>query len=91
MPPKKDAAKDTRSPIERFYDNQVRELVSRHPDEEVRDQVEGAFKAPPAKPDDVDLWFETNFHRAPVSHDTQLYSQLHAMKAQLRLVVGEQA
>lgn len=88
---KKDAAaKDTRSALERFYDNQVRELVSRHADEEVRDQVENAFKEPPANPDDVDLWFEKHFHAAPVSHDTQLYSQLYAMKAQLRLIVGEQ-
>lgn len=87
---KKDATKDIRSALERFYDNAVRELVDRHADEEVREQVAAAFKAPPANPDEVDPWFLKHFHQAPVAHDTQLFSQLHAMKAAIRIAVGDQ-
>lgn len=82
--------KDTRTALERFYDNQVRELVDREADEAVREQVAAAFQAPPASPDDVDPWFEKHFHQPPVAHNTQLYSQLHAMKASLREIAGQQ-
>lgn len=83
--------KDTRSPIERFYDDQVRELASHQANEAVRDQVAAAFKAPPTTADGVDAWFEENFQHAPVSHDTQLYNQLYALKAQLREIFAEKA
>lgn len=80
---------DDRTPMQRFYDNQVRELADRQT-EEARAQIEAAFANPPSTPDGVDGWFEENFHKEPVSHDTALFSQLQAMKAALRSLAGQQ-
>jgi hypothetical protein len=78
---------DGRSAIERFYDRQVRELADQA-SEEAREQIEAAFAEPPKDADDVDPWFLANFHQPPVSHDTQLFNRLAAMKAQLREIAG---
>jgi hypothetical protein len=33
---------------------------------------------------DLDTWFETHFHLAPVSHDTDFYNALYAAKEGLK-------
>lgn len=85
----KEQKKDARTLMEQFYDTQLREIVDQK-DEEVREQVQAAFDEPPATPDDVDPWFIKHFHAAPLSHDIPLYNALHAMKAQLREIAGQQ-
>lgn len=86
--PKKTPAQDTRTPLEQLFDSQVRPLADQQI-EEAREQIEAAFKAPPASPDDVDGWFEKNFHQAPVSHDVTLFNQLQGMKAAIRIAVSQ--
>ena len=34
---------------------------------------------------DLDGWFETHFHRPPVSRDTDFYNALHAAKEDLKV------
>lgn len=79
--------RDSRTPMQKFYDAQVRELADQQP-EEVRAQIESAFARPPADPDEVDPWFLEHFHAAPVAHDTLLFNRLSGMKAALREAAG---
>jgi hypothetical protein len=79
--------RDSMTPMEKFYDAQVRELADQQP-EAVRAQIEGAVAEPPAGPDEVNPWFFKHFHEPPVAHDTQLYNRLHGMKAALREAAG---
>lgn len=86
---KKPQPQDDRTPLQKFYDNQVRELADQQP-EAARDQIEAAFADAPANPDDVDPWFDKHFREAPVAHDTQLYNRMHALKAALRDALTQQ-
>lgn len=72
-----------KTPLQKFFDAQLRDTVDQKP-AAVRKQVEKAFAAPPTDADDVDPWFLRHFHKAPVSHDTELFNFLHSAKAGIR-------
>ncbi len=48
-----------------------------------REQIEKALAAVPLEAAKLHAWFEEHFKKAPVAHDTELYSLLYRAKSDL--------